>query len=113
MKPQTPQGTTYRLRGQQTEPVLLQLPGRSGTGGLGGRMLRGGCGGMGSASDAHTSTQDPQVTLAMTPVIALARSDAMMTAASATSDRSGRWPSKVPLLAWARNSSAEIPAARA
>jgi hypothetical protein len=62
---------------------------------------------------AHTSTQNPHVTLAMTPVIALARSDAIMTAASATSDSIGRRRSKVPLLASAKNSSGEIPAAQA
>src|SRR6266508_1159833 len=62
---------------------------------------------------AHTSTQNPHVTLAMTPVIALARSDAMTTAASATSDSIGRRRSTVPLLASAKNSSGEIPAARA
>ena len=70
-------------------------------------------GSVGGQGRAHTSTQNPHVTLAMTPVIALARSDAIMTAASATSDSIGRRRSKVPLLASAKNSSGEIPAARA
>jgi hypothetical protein len=43
----------------------------------------------------------------MTPVIALARSDAIMTAASATSDSIGRRRSKVPLLASAKNFSGD------
>jgi len=43
-----------------------------------------------SISRAHTSTQNPQVTLAITPVMALAWSDTIMTAASATSDNIGR-----------------------
>jgi len=71
--------------------------------------LSGSVGGQGRAGQgrAHTSTQNPHVTLAMTPVIALARSDAIMTAASATSDSIGRRRSKVPLLASAKNFSGD------
>jgi hypothetical protein len=45
----------------------------------------------------HKSTQAPQVTLAIAPVIALARSEAMIVAAFATSASSDSRRSKVPL----------------
>lgn len=56
---------------------------------------------------AHTSTQNPEVTFAITPVIALARSDAMSAAASATSGTVGSRPSIVRRVTSLRKSSAE------
>jgi len=61
----------------------------------------------------HKSTQAPQVTLAIAPVIALARSEAMIVAAFATSASSGSRRSKVPLPGSAVYSSRGLPAASA